>query len=209
MQAVETIQDFTVHKFRSFSGPNYYLNRQAFIFNLFLNPDGPTVDFYQDEIINKFPQLDKHYPKDVATLFTTILTCVFKMNMDLFVGKCSINSDGEEWTIALEHIDDYISMEIVYFVRDWFASINNQDNEFDFEGEYTKLQSIIHNSIFGAPTIYAMIEGAVKKNINVHYHSDEHLFQWGYGRKQIRGNSTIFHIDSKTDIDFPPTVRIR
>jgi len=202
MQAVETIQDFTVHKFRSYSGPNYYLNRQAFIFNLFLNPDGPTVDFYKDEVIKKFPQLEKHYPKEVITLFTTILTSVFKMNMDLFVGKKSINSDGEEWTIAMEHIDDYISMEIVYFVRDWFASINNNDHNFDFEGEYRKLQSIIQNSIFGAPTIYAMIEGAVKKNINVHYHSDENQFQWGYGRKQIRGNSTIFHTDSKIDIDF-------
>lgn len=201
MQATETLQDFTVHKFRSYSGPNYYLNRQSFVFNLFLDPNGPTVDFYREAVITKLPQLKKNYPKDVIGLFTAILTSIYKMDIDLFVGKHSISSDGNEWIIALEHIDDYISMEIIYFVKNWLLSLNRKDQYFDFKRELKNLQDIVHNSIMGAPTVYSMIESAVKNQINVHYLSEENQFQWGYGKKQIRGNSTIFHIDSKTDID--------
>jgi len=201
MQATETLQDFTVHKFRSYSGPNYYLNRQSFVFNLFLDPNGPTVDFYREAVTTKLPKLKKRYPKDVITLFVSILINIYKMDIDLFVGKYSISSDGDEWVIALEHIDDYISMEIIYFVKNWLTSINRKDQYFDFEKEFNNLQDIVHNSIMGAPTVYSMIENAVKNQINVHYLNEENQFQWGYGKKQIRGNSTIFHIDSKTDID--------
>ncbi|MFH2096799.1 MAG: acetate--CoA ligase family protein, partial [Bacteroidota bacterium] len=51
-------------------------------------------------------------------------------------------------------------------------------------------------------TIYALIEGAIKRKINIHHLYEENQFQWGYGKKQIRGRSTIFNIDGIKDTEF-------
>ena len=197
------MEDFVVYKFYSYTGPNYYIDRQAMVFNLYLDPDGPGSDFYRDKVLEKFPDIEEDYPDRVVDLFAKALVQVYKMDMNLFVRRYAIHRDEDEWVIAIEHLDDRLAKECVYFVSDWFFAITNgNDDKFDFYGEFEKLQEIFNRTIFGGPTIYSLIEGAIKRRINVHYLFEENQFQWGYGKKQIRGRSTIFHIDGIKDTEF-------
>lgn len=198
----EEEQDFFVHKFYAYSGPNYYLDRQAMVFNLWIDPEGYDVEYYRNQVIEKFPEIEEDYPGRVAELFAKVLSCVFKMDMNLFTRKYHIERDGEEWTIAMESLNDYLAEEAIYFVSDWFVAMNKNDRSFDFDGEFARLQEIFDKSMLGGPTIYSLIEGAIKREINVHYLYEENQFQWGYGKKQIRGRSTIFHIDGIKDTEF-------
>ncbi|MFO7735341.1 MAG: acetate--CoA ligase family protein [bacterium] len=195
-------KDFSVHKFYTYTGPNYYMDRQAIVFNLTINPSGPSADFYQEEILKKFPELEKNYPDKVADLFAAVLARIFKMDMDLFVRRVNVFTDKTDYVIALEHLDDYLAREAIYFASDWFRSMNEEISDFDFHKEFDELKEIFDGTIFGGPTIYALIEGAIKRRINVHYLYEENQFQWGYGKKQIRGRSTILHIDGIKDTEF-------
>jgi len=194
--------DFHIHKFYAYTGPNYYLDRQAMVFNLYLDPDGAGVEFYKNQVLEKFPELENDFPTRLVELFAKVLSVVFKMDMNLFVRRYDISRDGEEWVIALEHLDDYLAKEAIYFVSDWFVAMTQANDEFDFTGEFERLQEIFNSTIFGGPTIYSLIEGGIKRKINVHYLYEENQFQWGYGKKQIRGRSTIFHIDGIKDTEF-------
>lgn len=198
----EPVVDFTVHKFYTYSGPNYYLDRQAMVFNIYLDESGPGASFYKDRVIEKFPQLNADYPENVIDVFAGVLGLVFKMDMDLFVRRVSATKDDEEWTVAVEYLDEKVAKTAILFVRDWFVSMTKNDSSFDFDVEFQKLQDIFNKTIYGGPTIYSLIEGAIKRNINVHYLYEENQFQWGYGKKQVRGRSTIFHIDGIKDVEF-------
>ncbi len=195
-------KDFTLSKFYSYSGPNYYLDRQALVFNVFIDPEGPMVSHYRDEIVSRFPLLEESYPDRVVDLFARVLVQVLKMDMDLFLRRYSIDLDEDEYAIALEYLDEYVAREAVYFVRDWFLSMNGEIMDFDFEKEFNDLKKIFDKTIFGGPTIYSLIEGAINRKINVHYLPEENQFQFGYGKKQIRGRSTTIHIDSVKDTEF-------
>ncbi|GAB4283274.1 MAG: hypothetical protein Kow0068_08100 [Marinilabiliales bacterium] len=197
------MEDFIAYKFYSYTGPNYYIDRQAMVFNLYLDPDGPGVDFYKDKVLEKFPDIEEDYPDRVVDLFAKALVQTYKMDMNLFVRRYAIHRDGDEWVIAIEHLDDKLAKECVYFVSDWFYAMTvGEDDRFDFEGKFAKLQEMFNRTIFGGPTIYSLIEGAIKRKINVHYLYEENQFQWGYGKKQIRGRSTVFHIDGIKDTEF-------
>ncbi|MBN2681626.1 MAG: hypothetical protein JXR58_03905 [Bacteroidales bacterium] len=195
------MEDFFVHKFYSYTGPNYYIDRQAMVFNLFLDPEGPSVDFYKDRVLEKFPDLEENYPEHVVDLFAQVLVQVYKMDMNLFVRRHAIHKDEDEWVIAIEHLDDKLAKECVYFVSDWFFAMT-QEKEFNFDEGFAALQDLFNKTIFGGPTIYSLIEGGIKRKINVHYLFEENQFQWGYGKKQIRGRSTIFHVDGIKDTEF-------
>jgi len=194
--------DFSVGKFYSYSGPNYYIDRPAMVFNVFIDPKGPNVDFYRDRIVAKFPKMAQDFPSSVVDVFAETISNVMKMDLDLFVGKYTIARDGEEWTIAVEHLDDYLAKDVVYFVSDWFNAINNNDNSFDFDTQFAALQDNFNRTLYGGPTIYSLIEAGVKRGIPVHYLYEENQFQWGYGKTQVRGRSTVLHVDGIKDTEF-------
>jgi cyanophycin synthetase len=197
------MEDFLVHKFYSYTGPNYYIDRQAMVFNLYLDPEGPGVEFYKDRVLEKFPDLEAEFPEHVVDLFAMVLVQVYKMDMNLFVRRHAIHKDNDEWVIAIEHLDDKLAKECIYFVSDWFfAMTEGTDQVFDFNAGFEALQGIFNKTIFGGPTIYSLIEGGIKRKINVHYLYEENQFQWGYGKKQVRGRSTIFHVDGIKDTEF-------
>ncbi|MBI5219703.1 MAG: acetate--CoA ligase family protein [Bacteroidia bacterium] len=196
------MSDFYVHKFYSYTGPNLYLDRKAMVFNLYIDPEGQKVEYYDERVTAKFPSLKDNLPGSVVDLFAKCVVLVNKMDMNLFVEKYNISRDGEEWVIAFEHMDDKLAKKVVYFVSDWFISINENNNDFDFDGQFADLQAKFDKSLYGGPTLYSIIEAGVKRKINVHYLYEENQFQWGYGKKQIRGRSTIFHIDGIKDTEF-------
>src|ERR1035437_4691107 len=47
-----------------------------------------------------------------------------------------------------------------------------------------------------------MVVAGIKLNIPVFYLFEENEFQWGYGKKQLRGRSTTFHTDGIKDTEF-------
>lgn len=195
------MEDFDVRKFFVYRGPNYYLNRPALVFNVFFAPDGNRVDYYAPMILEKFPQLEACLPGRVSDLFAEVLIQVMKMEIDLFINNYAISSDGEEHVLAVEYLDEVNAEDCVYFVSDWFKAMNDKAY-FDFDGKYAQLQKDFDRTLFGGPTIYSLIEAGLKRGIPVQYLYEENQFQWGYGRKQIRGRSTTLQVDGIKDTEF-------
>lgn len=194
-------KDFKPRKFYTYNGPSFYLDRQALVFNIFIAPEGDTVEFYKEKIVKHFPQLEAVDTPFVIYLFAETLMQVLKMEIDLFIGKYSISSDGDEYVVAVEYLDKDIAEEAVYLVSDWFRAMNN-DIVFDFGKEFAKLQAQFDKTLFGGPTLYSLIEAGVKLDIPVVYLFEENQFMWGYGKKQLRGRSTTFHTDGIKDTEF-------
>jgi len=126
------------------------------------------------------------------------------MDIDLYINQYDISMDEGDYVIAVEYLDDITTEEAVYMVADWFYSIGTKDDEFifDIDVEFAKLQKVFDRSPYGGPTIYSMIEAALKRNIPVNYLEVEKQFQWGYGKKQIRGSSTVLDVDGIKDTEF-------
>ena len=194
--------DFSVSKFYTYSGPSYYLNKPAIVFNIFLAPDGQKANFFQEKCIEHFPNLTSGNDSRLIDLFAEVLMKVIKMDLDLFVNSYAVFQDDDEWTVAVEHLDERLTKDCIYLVSDWFAAMSSNDTSFDFKKEFVALQGKFDKTLFGGPTIYSLIEGGIKRGIPVHYLYEENQFQWGYGKKQRRGRSTIFHTDGIKDTEF-------
>jgi len=195
------LNDFDVSKFYVYNGPNYYLNTKALVFNIFLDPDGPEVDYYWETVKVKFLKGLKKKPSTVIDLFANILLEVLKMDIDLFINNYSIKEDGGDYVVAVECMDDYIAEDAVYLVSEWFKAMNDKI-EFDINSKFNLLQVAFDKSLLGGPTIYSLVEAGLKRNIPVFFLNEENQFQWGYGCKQLRGRSTTFHTDGIKDTEF-------
>ncbi len=194
-------RDFRVGKFYTYSGPNYYLDRQAVVFNLFIAPTGDSVEYYKNRVVKSFPVLNEIETPFVVDLFAETLVQVLKMDIDLYINKYSITSIDDDYVIAVEYLDDKIAEDAAYLVSDWFKAMSD-DVSFDFEQEFLVLQEEFDHTLFGGPTLYSLIEAGLKRDIPVFYLYEENQFQWGYGEKQLRGRSTTFSTDGIKDTEF-------
>lgn len=195
------MKDFTAHKFYSYPGSNYYLNHKALVFNLYLDPNGHNVHYYEPEIWKYFPQLEQKRPERVVELFAEVLLQILKMDMDLFINHYEISRDQDDHVIAIQFLDERIAEDAVDLTCDWFVAMS-EDRNFGFEERFQQLQIDFDRTLYGGPTIYSLIEAGLKRNIPVFYLPDENQFQWGMGKKQKRGRSTIFHTDGIKDTEF-------
>ena len=198
---MENFNDFDVRKFYVYNGPNYYLNKKALVFNIFLEPDGPEVSYYKNTVYKEFPNIEKRNPSTVIDLFAATLIQVLKMDIDLFINEYSISEDGEDYVVATEFLDEAITEDAILLISGWFKAMN-ENLEFNFHDEFVKLQSSFDKTILGGPTIYSLVEAGLKRNIPVFFLYEENQFQWGYGKKQLRGRSTTFHTDGIKDTEF-------
>ena len=198
---METYNDFDVRKFYIYNGPNYYLNRKALVFNIFLEPDGPEVGYYKDYVYKELSVLANRNPSTVIDLFASALIQVLKMDINLFLNEYSIGEDGEDYVVAVEFFDEKIAQESVILLCEWFRNINVR-KEFDFRSKWFDLQAKFDKTLLGGPTLYSLVEAGLKRNIPVFFLLEENEFQWGYGKKQLRGRSTTLHTDSIKDTEF-------
>lgn len=194
-------KDFKVSKFSAFDGPNYYMDRKAFVFNVFIAPAGDSVEFFREKIAQVFPEFAHNTKKYVVDLFADVLLYILKMDINLYINKYEITYDEDEFVIAIEYLDNKVTEDCVYLVSDWFFAMSN-DEEIDVQGEWVKIQADFDKTFYGGPTLYSLIEGGLKRDIPVLYLFEENQFQWGYGRKQLRGRSTTFHTDGIKDTEF-------
>lgn len=195
------MEDFTVHSFQNFIGPNFFLDRQALLINLLLDPEGPEVDHYRDAVLEKFPALAENYPVRVAELYAQVLVQVLKMDINLYVNNYAVHGDGDDVLVAVEYLDNLIARNCAEFVAEWFRALNDE-SEFDFDAGFEERKQEFDATVFGGPTIYSLIEAALERNIPVLYLYEENVFMWGYGKRQVRGRSTTFHTDSIKDTEF-------
>ncbi|MFH2096474.1 MAG: acetate--CoA ligase family protein [Bacteroidota bacterium] len=194
-------KDFKVSRVYYYNGPNFFLDRQAVVFNLFIAPSGDSVDFFKSHISKYLPVINDIETPYVVDLFTQVLIQVMKMDIDLYINKYSITTEGDDYVIAVEYLDSNTAKECVYFVSEWFKAIT-EDTSFDFTREWLKIQDSFDKTLFGGPTLYSLIEAGLKRNIPVLYLYEENQFMWGYCKKQLRGRSTTFHNDGIKDTEF-------
>jgi len=195
------MNDFKVSKVYFYRGPSHYLDRQAMVFNLWLDPEGGPREHFREAVAAQFPALADDWPENLAELFCRVLVQVLKMDIDLFVNRWDISRDGDEHVLAVEYLDDVISEDAAYLVRDWFQALS-AGRDFDFPGEFLKLQDEFDRTLFGGPTLYSLIEAGLQRGIQVLYLEEENQFMWGYGERHVRGRSTTFHTDGIKDTEF-------
>src|SRR5271157_503000 len=82
--------DFTLSKFYPYNGPNFYLDRQALVFNIFIAPAGESVDYFKQEVSKLIPQIAQKETPYMIDLFCEVLIHVMKMDIDLYVNKYAI-----------------------------------------------------------------------------------------------------------------------
>jgi len=195
------MEDFAVHKMAFFPGPNYYLDGPACVFNLYLNPDGKPVSFYEPEVIRCLPGLEARMTDRVAGLFAGAVREVLRMDIDLWVPGCAVTPEGDASVVAVSYLDRHVAEDAVFMVQDWFRALDSGET-FDFQEAFASLQADFNRTVYGGPTVYSLVESGLKRRIPVHYLYEENQFQWGYGKRQVRGRSTTFHIDSIKDTEF-------
>ncbi|MBN2729270.1 MAG: acetate--CoA ligase family protein [Bacteroidales bacterium] len=193
--------DFKLSRFAFYDGPNYYLDRKAMVFNIFIAPIGDTVEYYKQKIAESIPAIAESEAALMADLFAETLLHVMKMDIDLYINHYNILDDGDEYIIAMEYLDDKVAKEAAYLVSDWFYAISKDDEDFDFNKSWLAVQAMFDKSLFGGPTIYSLYEAGLKRDIPIIYLFEENQFQWGYGKKQLRGRSTTFHNDGIKDTE--------
>jgi len=195
------VRHFEPSKFYAYKGPNCYLRRQALVFNLRITPEGESMEPLLNGVGAVFPDLDAGGCETSAELFAAAVMETLRMDIDLYLKEHSIGRDGEDYVIAVEYLDDGVAEEVVHSVCDWFDALASGEAA-DFAPEFERLQAEFDKTFFGGPTFYSIYEAALKRDIPVHYLFEENQFQWGYGKKQVRGRSTTVSTDGIKDTEF-------
>lgn len=194
---------FDIFNFKFYSGPNPYLNRGALVFDFALSgyDDPLPIDDYVPVISNRYPQIAETVYESYAHLFAHTVVEVGKLDMDLHFVHYSLIPGHKSTRIAIEAIHEPTSYRVAYTVWDWLEAIT-QSFAYALEDQIERLQRRFRRSVYGGPTVYALLRSAHKIGIPAFYLADEGLMQYGYGRKLVRGVATTFDRDSHLDSDF-------
>lgn len=194
---------FDLFNFRCYSGPNPYLKTAAIVFDFALTSNNSPLEIedYAAVIGDRYPQLNHDSHESYAHLFAQTVLAVSNLDMDLHFQHCQVIPQQQVMRIAVQSLHPRTSRAIVYAVWDWFEAIT-QDRQFWIEDQIEVLQGLFRDSVYGGPTIYALLKTAIQQAIPVFYLWDEGLMQYGYGKNQVRGFATTFDTDSHLDSDF-------
>lgn len=194
---------FDVFNFKFYPGPNPYLNRGALVFNFALtgHADVLPLEDYVAIVSKRYPHLAEIDYEGYTHLFARTMVEVGRLDMDLHFEHFSYKSGNKFDRVAVEAIHESTSYQVAYVVWDWFEAIT-QDQRYSLEDQIERLQRRFRRSVYGGPTIYALLRTANRLGIPAFYLPDEGLMQYGYGRKLVRGVATTFDRDSHLDSEF-------
>ncbi|BAZ00448.1 RimK domain-containing protein ATP-grasp [Tolypothrix tenuis PCC 7101] len=194
---------FDIFKFKHYQGPNPYLEVGALVFNFVLTEYRKPlpIEDLVSIISDRYPTLANQEYESYAHLFAQTLSEVGKLEMGLHLSRWNVQPNSNSVYIAIQSLHERTTRGVVYFVWDWFEAIN-RDADFLFEDELARLQNRFRQSVYGGPTVYALLRTAYEKAIPTFYLWEEGLTQYGYGKKHIRGVATTFDCDSHIDSDF-------
>ncbi|MDB9376080.1 cyanophycin synthetase [Nodularia sphaerocarpa] len=194
---------FDIFNFKHYLGSNPYLDRGALVFDFALVESKqplPIAD-YISRIGDRYPHLSQETYQSHAHLFARVASEVGKLDMGLHLNRWSVKPYPDYACISIQSLHERTTRAVVYLVWDWFEAIN-QDKKFFLDEELLNLQKRFRESVYGGPTVYALLRTADEKGIPTIYLWSEALMQYGYGKKQVRGIATTFDCDSHIDSDF-------
>ncbi|MBD2516160.1 cyanophycin synthetase [Nostoc sp. FACHB-973] len=194
---------FDIFNFKHYIGANPYLDRGALVFDFALVEfrEPLPIEDYISKIGDRYPHLRDQSYESYAHLFAQVASQVGKLDMDLHLKHWSVKPYPKYTRISIESLHERTTREVAYFVWDWFEAIT-QDEDFNFESRLVKLQSRFRPSVYGGPTVYALLRTAHEKGIPAFYLWEEGLMQYGFGKKHVRGIATTFNRDSHLDSEF-------
>jgi cyanophycin synthetase len=194
---------FDIFNFKNYAGPNPYLDTGALVFDFTLtdNHEVLPIEDYVKVISARYPELGEEEYSSYAHLFAHTASEVAKLDMDLHLNRWSIKEDINHHRIAIQSLYPRTTRGVIYFIWDWFEAIT-QNNDVAFEEQIITLQNRFRSSVYGGPTVYALLRTADKEGIPTFYLWEEGLMQYGYGKKHVRGVATTFDGDSHLDSDF-------
>ena len=192
---------FDLSHLRAYPGPNVPLAVEAVAFELSYGGGLPLRDLWA-AVVGRFPELaDEESPRDFAELFARAVIEVQRLDMGLFATRWSVTAAGDGIvTVAVQHVDPHVCRRCIELVADWLRD-ELDGRAFDFEARYAAVLRRFLRSRFGGPTIYSLLEAGYRAGIPDFYLESEDVVQWGYGRKQLRGRSTVLHRDSIKDTE--------
>lgn len=194
---------FDIFNFQHYIGPNPYLDTAAFRFDFALTgyKQPLSVDEYVEQIGDRYPHLGEEKHESHAELFACTVSEVGKLDMGLHFDCLSVKAYPDFARISVQSLHARTSRAVAYLVWDWFEAIT-QGQEIPLDEQIRNIQNIFRQSVYGGPTVYALLRTAYKQRIPTFYLWDEGLMQYGYGKKQVRGVATTFDTDSHLDSDF-------
>ncbi|MEN9230887.1 MAG: hypothetical protein Q6L68_08275 [Thermostichus sp. DG02_5_bins_236] len=194
---------FDIFNLKHYLGPNPYLNTAAltFDFTLTYSLKPLPIESYSAQVCQRLPQLQGETYLSYAHLFAHLVAEVNRLQMGLHLYRWSFRLFPEYVRIAVQTLHGRTTRAAVYLAWDWLEAIT-QGQAFDFQGELRRLQQMFRESVYGGPTVYALLRAAHERGIPTYYLWDEGVMQYGYGRQQIRGVATTFHTDSNLDSAF-------
>lgn len=194
---------FDIFNIQHYIGPNPYLETAALVFDFALTGHlAPRpIEDYVAIISDRFPDVGNQTANSYAQLFARTISEAGKLDMGLHLDRWNLKPYKDYVRISVQTVHARTQRGIVYSVWDWFEAIT-QGEEFLFEEQIKALQDMFRRSVYGGPTVYALLRTAGDQGIPAFYLWDEGLMQYGYGKKQVRGSATTFDCDSHLDSDF-------
>ncbi|WP_341528885.1 acetate--CoA ligase family protein [Nostoc sp. UHCC 0302] len=194
---------FDIFNFQHYIGPNPYLETGALVFDFALTEyrEPLPIENYISAIGDRYPQLGEQTYESYAHLFAQVVSEVGKLDMGLHLNRWGVKVYPTYVRISVQSLHERTTREVVYFVWDWFESIN-QNRDFLFDEQLVRLQNRFRQSVYGGPTVYALLRTAYEKGIPAFYLWEEGLMQYGFGKKHVRGVATTFNNDSHLDSEF-------
>ncbi|MBD6618487.1 cyanophycin synthetase [Komarekiella sp. 'clone 1'] len=194
---------FDIFNFKHYIGPNFYLDTGALVFDFALTEyrEPLPLEDYISIIGDRYPHLGEQTYESYAHLFAQVVSEVGKLDMDLHLNRWSVKPYPDFVRISVQSLYERTTREVVYFVWDWFETITQKEN-FLFDEQLVRLQRRFRQSVYGGPTVYALLRTAYEKGIPTFYLWEEGLMQYGFGKKQVRGVATTFNCDSHLDSEF-------
>ncbi|MEH1948866.1 MAG: acetate--CoA ligase family protein [Nostoc sp.] len=194
---------FDIFNFKHYLGPNPYLDVGALVFDFALidSREPLPIEDYIASIGDRYPNLRDQTYESYAHLFAQVVSEAGKLDMDLHLNRWSAKPYPNLTRISIQSLHERTTREVVYFVWDWFEAIT-QDEDFAFDEQVVRLQDRFRASVYGGPTVYALLRTAYEKGIPAFYLWEEGLMQYGLGRKHVRGVATTFNCDSHLDSEF-------
>lgn len=194
---------FDLFNCRYYVGPNPSLDTGALVFDFAVLPDREPlpIEDYVTKVGDRYPHLGDQNYESYAHLFAQTVAEVSKLDMNLHFHRWSVKTCDRYSRIAVQALHERTIKSVAYLVWDWFEAIT-QGDDFFWDDQLVTLQNRFRQSVYGGPTVYALLRTAYEKGIPTFYLWDEGLMQYGWGKKHIRGVATTFNCDSHIDSDF-------
>lgn len=194
---------FDIFNIKHYIGPNPYLDTSALVLNFALTGyfEPLPLEKYVYIISERYPHLAEDTYESYAHLFARTVSEVGKLDMGLHLNRWSVKPCTNYVKISTQALQARTQRAVVYTVWDWFEAITQGEN-IALNEQIKNLQEMFRCSVYGGPTVYALLHTAYDKNIPAFYLWEEGLMQYGYGKKQVRGIATTFNCDSHLDSDF-------